>query len=217
MGVECVFPRDTCVVALSKGVMIAPEPMEIACVEQGKVHEQAGSQGQEGGFTAEFEAIYAAHAQPVYYLALRFLGDPAQAEDAAHDVFVKAFRSFRDFRGESEVRTWLYRITLHHCTNLRQRWSARNIHLADDASVLEAEPSAGRDPLRALETKELGQRIQNALDRLPDEYRCLLLLVADQDLSYEQVGEITQQTPDAVRGKLHRARKAFSTAFAKTA
>ncbi len=197
--------------------MIVPESKEIACVEQGVAHGHGAGEGPPEVLPADFESIYAAHAQPVYHLALRFLGDPVQAEDAAHDVFVKAFRGFGDFRGDSEVRTWLYRITLHHCTNLRQRWSSRSIHLADDASVLEDEPSAARDPLRALETKELGQRIQNALDQLTDEYRCLLLLVADQDLSYEQVGEITQQTSDAVRGKLHRARKAFSTAFAKSA
>lgn len=197
--------------------MIVPEPIEVACVEQGGDHGREGREGPPEALPADFESVYAAHAQPVYYLALRFLGDPAQAQDAAHDVFVKAFRSFGDFRGDSEVRTWLYRITVHHCTNLRQRWSSRNIHLADDASVLEGEASAARDPLRALETKELGQRIQKALDQLTDEYRCLLLLVADQDLSYEQVGQITLQTSDAVRGKLHRARKAFSTAFAKSA
>ena len=52
---------------------------------------------------------------------------------------------------------------------------------------------------------------------LPDEYRVLLLLVADDELSYEQVAEVTQQTTDAVRGKLHRARKAFGAAFRKTA
>ena len=199
-----------------KEVMIAPEPKEIACVEQGNAPENGGSVGEHRGLSADFEAVYAAHAQPVYYLALRFLGDAAQAQDAAHDVFVKAFQNFGSFRGDSEIRTWLYRITLHHCTNLRQRWSARNIHLTDDTSLLESQPSMAGDPLRALETKELGQRIQNALDCLPEEYRCLLLLVADQDLSYEQVGEITQQSSDAVRGKLHRARRAFSAAFVKT-
>ena len=199
-----------------KGVMIAPETQEIACVEQGNAPAAGGSVGVNGGFTPDFEAVYAAHAQPVYYLALRFLGDDAQAQDAAHDVFVKAFRNFGSFRADSEIRTWLYRITLHHCTNLRRRWSARNIHATDEASILESQPTTAGDPLRALETKELGQRIQNALDRLPEEYRCLLLLVADQDLSYEQVGQITQQSPDAVRGKLHRARKAFSAVFAKT-
>ena len=72
-------------------------------------------------------------------------------------------------------------------------------------------------PLRVLETKELGQRIQRALDALPEEYRLLLLLVADEQLSYEEVGALTEQTSDAVRGKLHRARKAFAVHFKKTA
>jgi RNA polymerase sigma-70 factor (ECF subfamily) len=70
--------------------------------------------------------------------------------------------------------------------------------------------------LRALETKELGQRIQKALDALPDEYRLLLLLVADEQMSYEQVATLTEQTADAVRGKLHRARKAFTNHFQKS-
>jgi DNA-directed RNA polymerase specialized sigma24 family protein len=71
--------------------------------------------------------------------------------------------------------------------------------------------------LRVLETKELGERIQKTLDGLPHEYRLLLLLVADKELSYEQVGALTEQSADAVRGKLHRARKAFAALFQKTA
>ena len=72
-------------------------------------------------------------------------------------------------------------------------------------------------PLRVLETKELGERIQKALEALTEEYRLLLLLVADDELSYEEVATLTEQTADAVRGKLHRARKAFAVHFAKTA
>ena len=63
----------------------------------------------------------------------------------------------------------------------------------------------------------MGERIQKALDDLPEEYRLLLLLVADEQLSYEQVGALTEQTQDAVRGKIHRARKAFTVLFQKTA
>lgn len=85
--------------------MIAPETQEIACVEQGNAPAAGGSVGEHGGVAPDFEAVYAAHAQPVYYLALRFLGDDAQAQDAAHDVFVKAFRNFGFFRGDSEIRT----------------------------------------------------------------------------------------------------------------
>lgn len=164
-----------------------------------------------------FAEVYSVHAQAVYYLALRILGDPTQAQDAVHDVFLKAFRKYGEFRGQSEVRTWLYRITLNHCSNLRQSWAARNIHTVSDDSVFETGVASTPNPLRVLETKELGERIQRALDELTPEYRLLLLLVADQELSYEQVGELTQQTADAVRGKLHRARKAFNAAFQRTA
>jgi len=72
-------------------------------------------------------------------------------------------------------------------------------------------------PLRVLETKELGQRIQQTLDRLSEEYRLLLLLVADEELSYEQIGVLVGQSTDAVRGKLHRARKTFAALFEQSA
>ena len=165
----------------------------------------------------ELAAIYEEHARPVYYLALRMLGDPTQAEDATHDVFLKAYRKLGDFKGQSSIRTWLYRITLNHCQNLLQTWNRRHIFTTDDAAVWERAAGSAESPLRVLETKELGQRIQKTLDALPDEYRLLLLLVADDELSYEEVGVLTEQTSDAVRGKLHRARKAFAAIFEKNA
>jgi RNA polymerase sigma-70 factor (ECF subfamily) len=169
-----------------------------------------------GWTDAEFEEIYAAHSRPIYYLALRFLGDPNRAEDATHDVFLKAFRKMGQFRGESSLRTWLYRITINHCRNLQQCWHERHMVSNADAVVWETTPGSGDSPLRVLETRELGERIQSAMDVLPPEYRLLLLLVADQELSYDQIAALTEQTADAVRGKLHRARKAFAAAFAKT-
>jgi RNA polymerase sigma-70 factor (ECF subfamily) len=164
-----------------------------------------------------FAAIYTANAQAIYYLALRLLGNPAQAEDATHDVFLKAYRKFSGFRGDSAVRTWLYRIAINHCRNLLQSWNARTMVTNADDVVWERAAGQGDSPLRVLETKELGQRIQRTLDALPPEYRELLLLVADEQLSYREVAELTGQSADAVRGKLHRARRAFTAAFAPTA
>jgi RNA polymerase sigma-70 factor (ECF subfamily) len=163
-----------------------------------------------------FAAVYAEHSRAIYYLCLRLLGDPTQAEDAAHDVFVRAWRKFGEFRGDSAVRTWLYRIALNHCHNLRQSWNARTMVSNADDAVWETAPAATDSPLRVLETKELGERIQRALDALPEEYRLILLLVADDRLSYAEVAALTDQSADAVRGKLHRARRAFAAAFAKT-
>lgn len=164
----------------------------------------------------EFGAIYEQHSKPIYYLALRMLSDPTQAEDATHDVFLKAFRNMKQFRGDSAVRTWLYRIAINHCQNLLQTWHRRTMVNNVEDDFWERSSSAGESPLLALETTELGERIQQTLDRLPEEYRLLLLLVADQDLSYEHIGELTNQSSDAVRGKLHRARKAFTAFFQQT-
>jgi RNA polymerase sigma-70 factor (ECF subfamily) len=162
-------------------------------------------------------AIYEEHSQSIFYLALRFLGDPTQAEDATHDVFLKAFRKLHDFKGQSSLRTWLYRIAINHCQNLTQSWQARHIFSNADEVVWETAAGQADSPLRILEIKELGQRIQKALDALPDEYRLLLLLVADEQLSYEEVAGLTGQTVDAIRGKLFRARKTFAALFSKTA
>jgi RNA polymerase sigma-70 factor (ECF subfamily) len=164
-----------------------------------------------------FGAVYQAHARAIYYLTLRLLGDPHRAEDATHDVFLRAFRKFDEFRGDSAVRTWLYRIAINHCRNLRQSWHNRTMVACADDAVWDSRSEPAESPLRALELKELGGRIQRTLDTLPEEYRVLLLLVADERLSYDEVARLTAQTADGVRGKLHRARKVFAQNFKRTA
>jgi RNA polymerase sigma-70 factor, ECF subfamily len=166
---------------------------------------------------SEFADLYTEHSRAIYYLALRLLGDPQKAEDATHDVFLKAFRKLTQFRGESSWRTWLYRIAINHCRNLQQAWNDRHMFTNADEAVWENAAARTDSPLRVLETKELGQRIQQALDGLPPEYRLLLLLVADERLSYEEAAALTDQSADAVRGKLHRARRAFAVLFQQSA
>lgn len=188
-----------------------------ASVSEPLTGSQCPDEPQTGWAASEFGDLYTEHSRAIYYLALRFLGDPQKAEDATHDVFLKAFRKSDQFRGESSWRTWLYRIAINHCRNLQQAWHERSIVTTADESLWERTAASTDSPLRVLETKELGQRIQQALDALPREYRLLLLLIADEQLSYEQVAALTDQTPDAVRGKLHRARKAFAAHFQKSA
>jgi len=166
--------------------------------------------------SAELASLYDEHSHAIFYLSLRYLGDPQKAEDATHDVFLKAFRRLDQFRGEASIRTWLYRIAINHCQNLSQSWHNRNVRSNADDSVWENSVARTDSPLRVLETKELGQRIQKTLDAMSDEYRLLLLLVADEELSYEGIAAVVGQTADAVRGKLHRARKAFAARFEKT-
>lgn len=165
----------------------------------------------------ELTALYEEHSQAIYYLALRFLGNTSQAEDVTHDVFLKAYRKLNQFKGDSSVRTWLYRIAINHCNSLLASWHHRHVHCPGDDAIWEAGVGQSDSPFRVLEIKELGERIAKTLDSLPKEYRLLLLLVADDKLSYDEVAELTNQTSDAVRGKLHRARKAFAQEFHKLA
>jgi RNA polymerase sigma-70 factor (ECF subfamily) len=164
----------------------------------------------------DFATLYDAHSKAIYYLTLRYLGSPQKAEDATHDVFLKAFCKMNQFRGEASTRTWLYRIAINHCQNLCASWHNRHVQANSADAVWETSPAKTDSPLRVLETKELGQRIQATLDALSDEYRLLLLLVADEELSYEEIAALVGQSADAVRGKLHRARKAFAARFEKT-
>lgn len=168
------------------------------------------------GALPDFSEIYEAHAGAVYYLVLRWLGDASKAEDATHDVFLKAFRHLADFKQESGIRTWLYRIAINHCKNLRTTWHQRNVSLTDTGDFSDGAAIDSSTPLRVAEARDLGRGIQQALDSLPEEYRLLLLCVADEEMSYEEIAVLTNQSADAVRGKLYRARKAFATAFKQT-
>jgi len=167
--------------------------------------------------TEEVAVLYEEHSRAIFYLTLRLLGDPQKAEDATHDVFLKAFRHLGQFRGDASARTWLYRIAINHCQNLNQSWHSRHVQSSADDALWENAAAKTDSPLRVLETKELGQRIQKTLDSLSDEYRLLLLLIADEELSYDEIAELVGQTADAVRGKLHRARKTFAVRFEQTA
>src|ERR1700743_512267 len=99
---------------------------------------------------AEFANLYAEHSRAIYYLTLRFLGDPQKAEDATHDVFLKAFRKLEQFRGEASRLTWLYRIAINNCQNLCQSWHNRHIQTSADEGIWENSASRADSPLRVL-------------------------------------------------------------------
>ncbi|MGC9036547.1 MAG: RNA polymerase sigma factor [Verrucomicrobiia bacterium] len=155
-----------------------------------------------------FEKIYRQNVRSVYYYALRMLGDPSAAEDATHDVFLKAYKNFDQFRNESSPRTWLYRITINHCNNLLKS-KVRHYTIELNETDIGQLSDSFDSPLKVVENKDLGEIMQKTLDKLPPEYKAILLLSADENLSYSEIARLTSQTVDAVRGKLHRARKLF--------
>lgn len=160
------------------------------------------------GERAAFGELVRRHQGHVIGLCLTMLGE-AEAEDAAQQAFLKAWRSLEGFAGGSAFSTWLYRIASNHCLDLlRQRARARTDSL-DELVEREGEGVArmlgsAAGPGGALEAKDLAARI---LGTLPEEQRLALVLCETQGLSYQEIAEVMECSVDSVKARLRRARE----------
>lgn len=160
-----------------------------------------------GGDAESYADLIRRHQGRVRGLCLSLLGDPAAADDAAQDVFLKAYRSLSDFRSDAAFSTWIYRIASNHCLDvLRSRARRRSDSLE---ALLEQEGSrvrallAGPGPAGALEDRDLAARM---LASLPEEQRLALTLREMQGLSYVEIAKAMDCSVDSVKGRLKRAR-----------
>ena len=147
-------------------------------------------------------------------LCAGILSDPALAEDAAQEVFVKAYRSWESFRGESSRETWLYRIAVRHCIDrLRGRARLREIFSLDDEHSEDsfADAAVSGDFLAA----ESRIAAREMLECLPEGDRAILVLREIEGLSYEELARVLDLSVEAVRSKLARARRALAAAWEK--
>jgi len=139
-------------------------------------------------------------------VAARMIGDRAEAEDLAQDVFVKVFRSLRDFDGRSLFSTWLYRIAANNCLNHRKR-KRRERRLTEAMKVLEPLRSDGPStPHALLERRQLNALLEKAIEALPEVQRIVLILRDMEGLSYEEIADCLGVELGTVRSRLHRAR-----------
>jgi RNA polymerase sigma-70 factor (ECF subfamily) len=165
-----------------------------------------------------FEQIVERYHGKIFQLVYRYLGDYDEACDLTQDTFVRAYRAWDEFRGDSQIYTWLYRIAINLCHNRqkklqRQRQFERvSLDTApdDDFSTGLVREVADERPLpsQLLENHELRARLQEALLELPDNYRTVILLRDMQGLTYEQIAEATDSTLEAIKSRLFRARGA---------
>jgi len=155
------------------------------------------------------------HQRMVFHLALHLLGDHDEALDLSQEVFLNVFRTIGRFRGQSALRTWIYRIVINQARN-RQRWWRRR-HRAEQVSLEErlenhAELPAASDleePDRMFGRKELALRIWDALAMLPFEQRTAIILREIDGLSYEEIAFSLGVAVGTVKSRLTRAREAL--------
>jgi RNA polymerase sigma-70 factor (ECF subfamily) len=154
-----------------------------------------------------FASLVGAYQVPVYNLCYRLLGDPFEAEDAAQEVFLKAYRNLRRYDPERPFVNWLLKIASNHSIDrIRRRGSRPSSDLAEAESTIDGSPG----PEAALALEERRQMVWETTRRLSPRDRALVVLRYWYDYSYEEMAEALSLSTSAVRSRLHRARMAMA-------
>ncbi len=164
------------------------------------------------GEETAYAELISEHQRMVMQLALNLLGDRDEALDLSQEVFLRVFRTISRFRGQSSLRTWIYRIAVNQARNRHRFWRRR--HRADQVS-LDAHVAAHGDlastgdtgPDRVLAQKELAARLQLALDGLPFDQRTAIVLREIDGLSYDEIAFSLGVAVGTVKSRLTRARQ----------
>jgi len=188
-----------------------------------------GIRAQEAAIVAELKAgseeayawLIGEFQQPIYSLVYRMVSDPADAADTTQEVFLKVFRGMKHFHGESSLKTWIYRIALHEASN-RRRWWFR--HKSRETSI---EPAGTNGPAKAVSAmkdsladdadspfdrvahEEVRARVEDELRKVPEPYRTTVILRDLEEMSYEEIAEITEVSLGTVKSRLTRGRQAL--------
>jgi RNA polymerase sigma-70 factor (ECF subfamily) len=168
------------------------------------------------GSERAYEELLIRFQQPVYALALRLLDDQSEACDVVQEVFLKVFRNVGAFRGQSTLKTWIYRITVNEAHNAR-RWFFRHrraeVELDKNAdqsrSWKEIIPDRSRSPFDEAFDSEQHIMIEGALKRINPIFREAVALRDISDLAYEEIAEILGVSLGTVKSRILRGREAL--------
>lgn len=163
-----------------------------------------------------FDALVSKYQRKVYRIALRLMGDPADAEDVVQETFIKAYRALPQFRGESAFYTWLYRIAINAARNALE---LRGRHFPQTGSATpeddetfgpESYLSNADTPESLLSGKQLAQVINQAMEDLPADWRLALSLREIDGMTYEDIAKAMACPIGTVRSRIFRAREAIA-------
>lgn len=156
----------------------------------------------------------------LYRIARGILRDDSEAEDAVQDTYLKAFTHLGNFRGEARIGTWLCRIAMNEALErLRRRrpmldWNAMAETGDASADIIRMPLKASQpDPERATAQHQIKRLLEREIDRLPDEFRMVVIARVVEEMSVEDTASLLNIEPATVKTRLHRARDRLRTAI----
>jgi RNA polymerase sigma-70 factor, ECF subfamily len=176
--------------------------------------EQAFIRRAQKGDHDAFAALVDQHQRYIYNLALRVLKDENEALDLTQETFVRAWTALPNFRGQSQFRTWLFRIATNLCYNRLPNLRRSLVELGDD--VISELPETGitlNNPASGFESRELRSYLHNAIENLDENYRLLISLRYQNELSYEEIANMLNLPLGTVKTGLFRAKEQLRRAL----
>jgi len=153
------------------------------------------------GKTGAFDLIVERHRRSVYQLCYRFVGNHEDASDLSQDVFLRAYRGLRSFRGGSSLATWLYRIGVNVCLN---RVSAKK-PVTEDIDARQHVDTVRESQVERVLREERGVRVRSAIAKLPPKQRATLVLRIYQELSHDEIAQVLGSSVGAVKANFFHA------------
>ena len=162
--------------------------------------------------------------QPIFSLVYRIVSDPSDAADTTQEVFLKVFRGIKHFHGESSLKTWMYRIAIHEASN-RKRWWFRHkaqeisieTPIGESDSALELKDllvDGAESPFDSAAHEEIRAKVEEELRKVPEPYRTTVVLRDLEEMSYEEIAEVTRVSLGTVKSRLTRGRDALKRRLA---
>lgn len=183
---------------------------QMAVTSEQRVHESIDghviSACQQGDRDA-FRVLFEAYKDRVFSIAVYSLGDPAAAGDVTQQIFLKLITSIKQFRGDSEFTTWLYRLVVNSCHDERRR-GRRFFPLSDFESMQRSDNR--RSPDRHYARREIADSVREAIETLKPKMRMPILLKYIEGLSYEEIGAVLGCSKGTVASRLNRAHKTLA-------
>jgi len=162
-----------------------------------------------GGDASAFDEIIFKYQDKIYNLCYHMLGNSHDTEDAAQDVFLKAYQSLNKFKPDASLHTWLYRIAVNTCIDYKRKPFFESLFKSskEGDEFVADHPSYSPSPERLYESEQIGKAIHLALGRLSEKLRTVIVLKEIEGLSYGEIAEVLGVSIGTVKSRISRARE----------